>query len=197
MNMKRILKDKLSEIALAGSLIFSSLNMCATENNKDKYDYTSAIKKQLIEHEGYRNSVYRDTKNKPTIGIGFNLTRQDAHSRLEKVGAQYDLVIAGKQKLTDEQIRILFERDVKDAVASAKRCIRNYDAQPEEVKSIVIDMVFNLGEEGFRKFVNTRKHIEGRNYTLAAEEMKRSLWYKQVGNRGARLVEKMSGITSK
>jgi len=51
----------------------------------------------LKQHEGYKKTVYRDTRGKPTIGVGFNLSRQDAPKIITSIGADYDKIIHGAQ----------------------------------------------------------------------------------------------------
>jgi GH24 family phage-related lysozyme (muramidase) len=50
-------------------------------------------------HEGKKNVAYRDTRNKLTVGIGFNLMRPGAYSIIEGLNLNYDDVCSGKCKL--------------------------------------------------------------------------------------------------
>jgi lysozyme len=50
-------------------------------------------------------------------------------------------------------------------------------------------MVFNLGKKGLSEFKNFLTHINRKNFDAASEEMLRSAWAKQVGNRAQTLAD--------
>ena len=140
--------------------------------------------KQWIEGwEGCRSQLYTDNKGHLTIGIGFNLDRGDARGKIEGLGLDYDQVRAGQVTLSNEHIARLFDGDVDQAIADARGMVSNFDSIPESKKKVVVDMVFNLGATGFAGFRNMIKAIEKEDWATAAQEMKSSLWYGQVGNR--------------
>lgn len=62
-----------------------------------------------------------------------------------------------------------------------------------EVTSILINMLYNMGESRFNplKWPKFFKAVRNRNYKKAAEEMKNSRWYRQVGKRSERLYNAM------
>ncbi len=93
----------------------------------------------MKENEGYNKSMYFDSKGIPTIGIGFNLNRTDARAKIAGVHANYDLIMAHKQNLTDGQIRTLFNSDMADAVSCAQRFAGNIATTP---LSAIADMAF-------------------------------------------------------
>lgn len=150
------------------------------------------LKEQLILHEGYRNKVYRDTVNIPTIGIGFNLQRKDAQYLLTSIGADYQSVFNGSQSLTDDQIDFLFNYTIKDSIQAVAAVISNYHELSDVRKRVLIDMCFNLGLRGFSRFKNTRKAVEEGRFTDAAQLMRQSLWCGQVKSRCKRLSEMMA-----
>ncbi len=55
-------------------------------------------------NEGHYLHVYKDPLGIPTIGVGFNLKKSGARKKITDVGANYDLVLAGKQDLTEAQV---------------------------------------------------------------------------------------------
>lgn len=169
-----------SQPAPANAIIKSEIG-----NKQVKY---LAARKLIIKHEGVRDKVYDDTKGIPTIGIGFNLNRKDAPQLLKAVGADYNSIIKGGS-LTYEQIGKLFNYNVAEAIDVAERLIPNFHKQPEFMKTVLIDMAFNLGQgklSEFRQFLNA---VRVGDYKKAAEEMIDSTWYDQVGNRSKRLVQ--------
>ncbi len=94
---------------------------------------------RMKENEGYSKSMYLDTKGLPTIGIGFNLARSDARAKITAVGANYDLIMAHKQNLTDAQIRTLFNGDMAQAVSCAQQFAGDIATTP---LSAIADMAF-------------------------------------------------------
>lgn len=58
-------------------------------------------------------------------------------------------------------------------------------------KTVLIDMAFNLGLAGLLKFKNSLGYIKAKNYAKAADNLKLSLWYNQVGDRAKELVERI------
>jgi GH24 family phage-related lysozyme (muramidase) len=157
---------------------------------------TTKLKEQLERHEGKRAKVYKDSRGILTIGIGFNLQRSDAKKKIEGLGLKFDDVKSGKVQLTDDQIQKLFDADVEKAVSDAKGLVKNYDELPEARKRVVVNMIFNLGAGGFGKFKHLIADLEANDFEKAADEMKKSAWYTQVGKRAEELTDQMRGKPS-
>lgn len=66
--------------------------------------------------------------------------------------------------------------------------VKSFDKLNLARQIIVIDLVFNNGEAGLRKFVATLAAIEKADFEKAADEMQDSDWFTQVGDRGPRNV---------
>ena len=71
------------------------------------------------------------------------------------------------------------------------------DLLPEQVQRVLVDMRFNIGYKGFRKFKNMIKAVKQQDFHSAAREMRDSLWYHQVGKRAERLTEMMENSEAK
>lgn len=139
---------------------------------------------EFIENwEGRRDAVYTDTAGNPTIGVGFNLNRSDARTAIEAIGANYDSVVNGTQRLNDTQIDRLLSDDVRGAVNYAHVTVAGFSNLPTDVREIIVDMIFNLGRRGFDRFVNFKDAIAARNWAGAADALVDSRWYNQVGRR--------------
>lgn len=146
---------------------------------------------QLIKHEGKKTRVYEDSKGIRTVGVGFNLKREDAQKRIEELGLNYTQVLEGKQELEESQIMKLFEADVDVAVVDCKSLFPKFTDLSDVRQRVLIDMMFNLGKPSFAKFKKMIRHVNDANFDDAAKEMKDSDWYKQVKRRGETLVEMM------
>lgn len=161
-----------------------------------------------IEHwEGRRNQAYDDATGKPitpgsvveghpTVGVGFNLDASGASDTIEALGLDYDQVRSGEQTLTDEQIDTLFDQSVNQAVQGARQVVPSFDALPDDKQIVVVDMIFNLGLEGFSEFVHAIQAINNQDWATAAQQMQQSAWFRQVGDRASADVNVMAGAAT-
>jgi GH24 family phage-related lysozyme (muramidase) len=149
------------------------------------------LAQQLRLHEGYRSKVYLDTVGHPTVGIGFNLDRDDAEVRLRSVGANYHDVVTGKYELSKDQAKELLKYDVEKAESDARRLVFVYDELNDVRQRVIVDMVYNLGAYGFSKFKNTIRHICNGDYEKASDNMLKSKWARQVKGRAKVLANMM------
>jgi len=146
-------------------------------------------------HEGYEDKVYPDSRDIPTIGIGFNLYAHNARKRIEAFGLSFDDILAGNTSLTDKQIRHLYKQDLNTALNDAEKFLPNYDKQPDKIKIVLIDMSFNLGYNRLMQFVKFRQALMDKDYLKAADEMLDSKWYYQVGNRSRELTTMVAMVS--
>lgn len=148
--------------------------------NKKTSDY-------IGQWEGRRNSVYLDTEKKPTIGIGHYLTNTQQDRDLFKAlfgnAVNYDAVLKGKQKLTDDQIEKLFNVDVKVKERLASSKISNFSSFPQYVKNAIIN-AFYRGDMGPKtiKLMNAgkwdsvaREYLDHQNARSGPEQIKRRM----------------------
>lgn len=154
------------------------------------------LRAQIIKHEGrgkpgHPGEVYQDSMGHPTVGIGFNLDRSDAPVRIEGLGLDYHLVRSGTQKLQERHIQQLFEQDLRQAILDARGLVHDFDQLPEVKRRVVVNMVFNLGANGFSKFRKLIEALEARDFVRAVAEMKNSVWFRQVGQRALDLIAMM------
>jgi GH24 family phage-related lysozyme (muramidase) len=63
------------------------------------------------------------------------------------------------------------------------------------VKTVLINMAFNMGWPTLLTFKNTLRFVAAKNYTQAARNMTLSKWYGQVGDRAKELVARMATQT--
>lgn len=129
------------------------------------YFMNQFIKDQLLKHEGLRLKPYHCTANKLTIGIGRNL---------DDVG------------ISEDEALILLENDIIKVEKQAES-FPWFIQLNEERKSVILNMIFNLGFEGFTKFKETIRYLELGQYEQAAIEMLESKWADQVPTRAKEL----------
>lgn len=144
------------------------------------------LKKQLIRHEALRFKPYDDAtgkelkkgdvlRGKLTIGIGWNLS--DVAIPQAIVDAMYDTSIKRVDADLREQLPWIFNLD-------------------EVRRDVLRNLCFNMGINTLLEFKNTLESIRtalitNGSYDAAADNLKKSAWYTQVGARGVELVEQL------
>lgn len=143
------------------------------------------ITELVQQHEGRRKNAYKDTKGKLTIGVGWNLDDPDSDVIATHFGLDLAALKAGTAALTDDQIDQVRDYQINEATLAAKRIFPNFDTMPENPQAVIVDMIFNLGETRFSKFVSTIGQLKAGNWKQAAIDAKASLWAQQVPHRAA------------
>tara|TARA_R100000353_G_scaffold38311_3_gene30364 strand:- start:7106 stop:7633 length:528 start_codon:yes stop_codon:yes gene_type:complete len=152
--------------------------------------FNQELYEQIALHEGVEPSVYKDTKGKRTIGIGFNLDEPSNRKKAEAVGLNVQDMLSGRT-LSDKEIKMLYNESIKQAANDANAFLPRAGRQPPVVQKVLIDMAFNLGLTKLNKFEKMREALLEGDYNKAADEMIDSKWYNQVGNRSKTLVKMM------
>lgn len=118
----------------------------------------------VARNEGFSRYTYLDTEGIPTIGIGFNL--EEGFSMEES-----KLILMHRLgKLADQ---------LPDAIPVFK--------DMDEVRQrVLIDMAYNLGIAGLKKFRRMLAALERREYEEAAKELLDSRYAAQVKGRAVR-----------
>ena len=139
------------------------------------------IRELLTLNEGRKNKVYRCTAGKRTIGVGHNIDAkglpEDIQNYLNKNG-----------EITDEMIDRLLDNDIEDALTNTLKIFPMLNTFSEDRQSALIDFVFNVGLGTARQFHMTILAIQKGDWKEAARQMEDSLWFKQVADRGQRIV---------
>ena len=123
---------------------------------------TTALKNRLLKHEGLCLKPYRCSAGKLTIGIGRNL---------DDVG------------LSQNEAFYLLENDLKACENLCRDTFSWFETLNLIRQGVVIEMVFNLGINGFLGFKRMIKALIIRDYGGASDEMLNSRWAEQVGRR--------------
>jgi lysozyme len=132
------------------------------------------VRGMLIRHEGKRNKKYRCSKGHWSIGIGHNI---DALGLPKDIKAYLD----EHGRITDEMIKRLFAADVMDAVTACMKLYPQFNTFSEARRLALVDFLFNVGIGTAQQFVNTNRAVNGGDWTAAAEGIRTSLYWKQLG----------------
>ena len=131
------------------------------------------IEELLILNEGLQLKPYLDSVGKLTIGVGRNLTDKG---------------------ISKDEAIFLLQNDIQQAERDVRKVFINFSDYNENVKLVLIDMMFNLGLPKFLTFKKFIKAIKENNFKRAAEEMMNSKWAKQVKERAKRDAAILLGI---
>ena len=118
------------------------------------------LKEMIAKHEGYEPRVYKCPNGYDTIGYGFAI----------------------KDLYMDKEIAdLILDKKIRGILASIE-ANEDWDSwfwdKPQNVKEVLINMIFQIGFTGVRKFRKTIQNIKDDNFLLAGEEMLDSKWAK-------------------
>ena len=128
----------------------------------------------IKEHEGLRLKKYKDNLGFTSIGYG----------HLVQPGEKIPNEIS---KAYAEQ---LFNKDYKHHKRAAQG-IPGYKNLSLQQKAAMIDLTFNMGPQWTNEFPLMMAALQKKDYNTAAAELQNSLYYNQVGRRGANSVSLM------
>ena len=127
-----------------------------------------ALIERLKVNEGFRSSVYQCSLGFDTIGYGFAIK---------------DL------ELTEKEAEHLLTNRVSQKHLHLLDNLDWYSDMPPEVQGVVLEMVYQLGFSGFKKFKKAISNMKDKNWKDAATEMLDSRWAKQTPNRANQLAD--------
>lgn len=144
----------------------------------------NAVFEQLKIDEGVVYEIYHDHLGYPTFGVGHLITESDPeHGYPEGTS------------VPEERVAEAFESDLNIAVAECTVLYgRGWHKFPDEVKQILVNMMFNLGRPRLSKFKKMQAALYRDDWETAAAEGRDSLWYRQVGNRAERLMTRLENV---
>lgn len=143
------------------------------------------LREQLKIDEGCVYKIYTDHLGYPTFGIGHLIIESDPENG-QAVGTP----------VSDDRVDAAFDADVEIVLSECKVLYPDFEDLPEEAQQIIANMMFNLGRPRLSKFVGMKRGVDEKDWNSAADEMVDSRWYRQVGARAERLVNRMREIES-
>ena len=130
-------------------------------------DFKALIERLKI-NEGFRSRVYKDHLGFDTIGYGF------AIKELELTEKEAEYLLANR--VSQNHLHLLDNLDW-------------YKDMPPEVQGVILEMVYQMGFSGFKKFKKAIANMKDKNWKAAADEMLDSRWAKQTPNRANQLAD--------
>lgn len=170
------------------------------------------VKKDLDRHEGFREYAYpdplaklgkkyRDTKLYPW---GFKPAREimaGIPGIKDEDGGPWTYGFGFTNGVTpDSRIsRVAAERMLEGLILDQNALLASklpwFPDSSFVTKTVLINMAFNLGLRSLLKFKNSLGFIKAKSFSQAAQNLKQSLWYTQVGSRAQELVKRIETQT--
>ena len=141
------------------------------------------LREQLKIDEGCVYEIYNDHLGYTTFGIG-HLVRESDPEHGSPLGTA----------VSERRVIEAFADDVDSVLRDCAILYSDFHNLPEEVQQIVANMMFNLGRPRLSKFAGMKRGVDARDWDSAADEMVDSRWYRQVGRRAERLVDRMRDV---
>ena len=141
------------------------------------------LREQLKIDEGCVYEIYNDHLGYPTFGIGHLVIESDSENG-QAVGTS----------VSEDRVAEALDEDIKSVLRDCNILYPDFDDLPEEAQQIIANMMFNLGRPRLSKFAGMKRGVDARDWDVAADEMVDSRWYRQVGARAERLVNRMRDV---
>ena len=143
------------------------------------------LREQLKIDEGCVYEIYNDHLGYPTFGIG-HLVRESDPENGSPLGTE----------ISEDRVNEAFDADIEIVLSDCNILYPDFEDLPEEAQQIIANMMFNLGRPRLSKFRGMKAGVDAKDWNAAADEMVVSRWYRQVGARAERLVNRMREIES-
>lgn len=140
-------------------------------------DERAAVRAQLRVDEGFVPHAYQDSLGYWTIGVGRLIDKRRGGGISED---EAEMLLTNDLAKTEGEL--LGELPWVARLDSAR-------------KQVLVNMAFNMGMPTLLTFRATLAAVQRGDYATAANQMVKSKWYGQVGNRAKRLVAMMRGET--
>ena len=144
------------------------------ERLTDNQHRTSEISQLMID-EGFRKCIYDDSRGLATIGFGHLMLPTDNY-----------------KCITYRQAIELLRKDYDYAANSVDS---RYPWAYGEVRLVLINMTYQMGQTGVSKFKKTLNHLRNEVYDEAAIELLESRWSRQTEHRALRLAGRIMSIS--
>jgi lysozyme len=141
------------------------------------------LREQLKIDEGCVYKLYNDHLGYATFGIGHLVLESDPENGQE-IGTP----------VSESRVIEAFEQDVKTVLSDCAVLYPDFDELPEEAQQVIANMMFNLGRPRLSAFKGMKAGVDARDWNEAADQMVDSRWYRQVGARAERLVDRMRNV---
>lgn len=161
----------------------------------------------LDRHEGFRQYAYPDPLSKlgksypaskykwgfrPATQILKELGESEVKGRPWTVGHGFTHRVSPDTSITKQTSLIRLRQEALSHAEGLDSLIPDWRTKlPTVVQTVVANMIYNMGTERLSKFDTTLALINSGKYAEAGANLRKSLWFKQVGNRAEELVRRL------
>lgn len=174
---------------------------------RTKPSWMPQVLADLARHEGFRQYAYPDPLSK--IGRkysaakyrwGFRPARQilaelglDAKDGFPwTVGYGFTRGVNVDSQMSKQQGDRKLEEEVYVHIAGLEKLAPDYrTGWPLFAQTVAINMIFNMGYDRIKQFGQTFNLLNANNWAAAGSNLRKSLWFKQVGARAVELVTRL------
>lgn len=164
----------------------------------------------LVRHEALREFAYPDPLSliarkyrrlpwgfKPARELLAQIPEKEEHGRPWTVGVGFAIGVTPDSRMTKEQAMRKLDEKIQIYAGDLQRLVPNITDHPFVVQTVFLNLMFNLGFERLAKFKNTLAFLDRKDYQAVADNLEKSLWYRQVGRRAVELVERLRTLSIK
>lgn len=139
---------------------------------------------KIVEWEGFKNHVYKDSAGLPTIGVGHLLTKDElASGKISILGRQ----VKYRAGLSDEDVKSLLKQDITTREKVVSSLVKVSLSQNQF--DALVSFVFNVGSMAFQNSTLLKVLNAGRYNDVPAQLMR---WVYAGGEKIAGLVNRRS-----
>lgn len=138
------------------------------------------MKEQIKRHEGEVLEVYEDSLGYLTLGVGHLIQKSDP-----EYGQPAGTPVS--QEVVDMYYADDFDKHVEETIHVCENNNIVFDALPENIQHVLVNMCFNLGANRLGKFRNMLYAVSTSDWKEMANQMEDSRWFGQVGRRSVEL----------
>lgn len=124
----------------------------------------------ILRHEGESLKLYKDSEGYYTIGVGRLL----------------DPALGGG--ISHQESMFLLDNDIAKAQEECESAYPWFVSLSDARKAAMLDLMFNMGQKRLNGFVKFLSAMSQSNWETAAQELRNSKWFNQVGIRSREIV---------
>ena len=160
----------------------------------------------LGRYEGFREFAYPDPLSK--LGVRYKAAKykfgfmpgdvllvkygeKEEDGRPWTVGAGFTLGVTPSSRMSRSQSDRRLESELVEHIKILDKLIPVWVSMPEFAQSVLINLAYNLGYRNLSKFAPTLALFRMGKWNEAAQRLMKTAWYKQTGNRGRELVQRL------
>lgn len=161
----------------------------------EEEEQSSVTAPPSLEHaEGKRAKAYTDTTGNRTVGVGFNMDTPSARRLWKQAGvdADFEAVRSGKQQLSEEQIKRLYDTSVANAQSDLEDIYPEYTGLGKNQQEALLHLSYQLGAPKLSEFKGVLGALKAGNHKLAGKRLLHSKYARQVPQRAVRLANMLA-----